>query len=126
MDYLTLKTIHVWAVALTYCLFVVRGVWMIRDSSVLHQRPVRVAPHLIDTVLLAAGVGMAVMIRQYPFVAGWLTAKVGALVVYIVLGTIALRRGRSKRVRIAAWLAAQAVFLYIVAVALTRNPWPLA
>jgi uncharacterized membrane protein SirB2 len=126
LDYLTVKAIHVWAVVATFGLFVLRGVWMIRDSPLLQWRPVRIVPHAIDTVLLVAGVWMVVMIRQYPFVAGWLTAKVTGLVVYIVLGMIALRRGRSKRVRIAAWLAAQVVFLYIVAVALTRNPWPLA
>jgi uncharacterized membrane protein SirB2 len=64
------------------------------------------------------------MSRQYPFVAGWLTAKVVALVVYIGLGMVALRRGRSRRARITAWIAAQAVFLYIVAVALARSPLP--
>ena len=55
---------------------------------------------------------------------GWLTAKVVGLLFYIGLGTVALKRGRTRRARIAAWLAAQAVFFYIVAVALTRNPLP--
>ena len=68
--------------------------------------------------------GLAIVLRQYPFVDGWLTAKVVALVVYIVLGTIALKRGRSRGTRIVAWIAAQAVFLYIVGVALTRDALP--
>jgi len=62
------------------------------------------------------------MLRQYPFASGWLTAKVTGLVVYVVLGTIALKRGRTLRVRVAAWIAAQLVFLYIVSVAITKDP----
>ncbi len=72
--------------------------------------------------LLAAAIALAVMLRQYPFVQGWLTAKVLALAVYIVLGMLALRPGRPKPARVACWIAAQAVFLYMVAVAFTRNP----
>jgi len=124
MDYLWLKTTHVSCVALSYALFVVRGVWMMRGSPLLNARWVKIVPHLIDTVLLASAITMAVMIRQYPFVAPWITAKVLALVAYIVLGMVALKRGRTQRVRIAAWIAAQLVFLYIVAVALTRSPLP--
>lgn len=77
-----------------------------------------------DTALLASAIVLAVMLQQYPFAQGWLTAKVIGLMVYIGLGTIALRRGKTRCARIAAWLAAQAVFFYIVAVALTRNPLP--
>ena len=123
MDYLTLKTVHVASVATSYVLFLVRGIWMMRDSAMLAQRWVKVVPHVVDTVLLASAVTMAVMIRQYPFVAGWLTAKVLGLFVYVGLGTLALKRGRTKSVRIRAWLAAQVVFAYIVGVALTRNPF---
>jgi uncharacterized membrane protein SirB2 len=124
VDYVTLRTIHVGAVATTYTLFVLRGVWMIRDSARLQARWVRIVPHVVDTVLLASAIALAVVLRQYPFVSGWLTAKVLALVLYIALGTIALKRGRSKRTRTGAWIAAQLVFLYIVGVALTRDPLP--
>jgi len=121
MDYLTLKTVHVGSVAASYLLFFVRGVWMMRGSPLLGERWVRVVPHVVDTVLLASAIALAVMSRQYPFQAGWLTAKVLGLILYIALGTIALKRGRTRRVQIAAWVAAQMVFAYIVAVAVTRN-----
>lgn len=104
--------------------FVVRGVWMLRQSRVLQQRWVRVVPHVVDTTLLASAIAMAVTIRQYPLVAGWLTAKVVALLCYIGLGMIALRFGHTRGLRLAAWLAAQVVFFYIVAVALARDPLP--
>jgi len=124
MDYLTLKSLHVGCVALSYTLFLLRGIWMMRRPERLQLRWVRIVPHVVDTVLLGSAVAMALMIRQYPFVADWLTAKLLALLLYIVLGSIALKRGRIRRQRLAAWLAAQAVFFYIVAVALTRNPLP--
>ena len=124
IDYAVLKLIHVTCVAASYALFVVRGAWMMRESPLLDQRWVRVVPHLVDTALLASAIVMAVMIRQYPFAAGWLTAKLLALVCYIGLGMTALKRGKTRSMRIIAWIAAQAVFFYIVAVAITRNPWP--
>jgi uncharacterized membrane protein SirB2 len=124
VDYLTLKAIHVTSVTASYTLFFIRGVWMMRMPQMLTRRWVRVVPHVIDTILLTSAIAMAVTIRQYPFVAGWLTAKVIGLVVYVGLGTIALKRGKSRRVRVMAWIAAQAVFAYIVAVALARNPLP--
>lgn len=126
MEYVVLKTMHVSCVAASYTLFVVRGWWMLRESPRLRQRWVRTLPHAVDTLLLASALAMAVMSRQYPFVAGWLTAKVLALLAYIGLGMIALRFGCSRGVRAAAWLAAQVTFVYIVAVALTRNPLPWA
>lgn len=124
IDYATLKLIHVSCVATSYALFFVRGVWLLRDSHWLRRRWVRIVPHVIDTLLLGSAITLALMLHQYPFVAGWLTAKVVALVGYIGLGMVALRFARTRRTQLAAWLAAQVVFIYIVAVALTRNPLP--
>jgi len=124
MDYVSLKIAHVSCVVMSYALFVLRGVWMIRDSAQLQRRWVKIVPHAVDTVLLASAIALVVMSRQYPLVHGWLTAKIAGLIVYIGLGMVALRHGKTRHTRIAAWIAAQAVFLYIIAVALTRNPLP--
>lgn len=124
MSYLALKNVHVACVILSYALFFVRGVWMIRASPLLGRRWVKIVPHVIDTVLLASAIALAVMVRQYPFVHAWLTAKVVGLVVYIGLGMIALKHGRTKRVRVAAWVTAQLVFFYIVAAAVTKQALP--
>jgi len=116
--------IHVTCVATSYALFVLRGIWMLLCPGMLLLRWVRVVPHVVDTALLGSAVAMALMIRQYPFVSDWLTAKLLALLLYIVLGSIALKRESTLKQRVSAWLAAQAIFFYIVAVALTRNPLP--
>ena len=124
MDFTVLKLIHLTSAAVSYALFFVRGIWMINASPRLNERWVRIAPHVNDTLLLAAAIWMTILIHQYPGTHAWLTAKLAALVFYIGLGTVALKRGKTRRTRIAAWLAAQAVFFYVVAVALTRNPLP--
>lgn len=126
MDYTFVKHVHVGCVALSYAGFFARGLLMIHGAPLLNARWVRIAPHAVDTVLLASAIVLVVMSRQYPFIESWLTAKVLALILYIVLGTIALRRGRTMHERVAAWTAAQIVFLYMVAVAVTRSALPWA
>ena len=118
-----LKAVHLVCVVLSFAGFVSRGVLMLRGSPLLHARLTRIAPHVVDTVLLASAVGMVVSWRLSPLEQSWLLAKLLALVVYIVLGLIAMRLGRSLRVRAGAWLLALVVYAYIVAVALTKSPW---
>jgi uncharacterized membrane protein SirB2 len=122
---MTVKTIHVSCVILTFLLFFIRGIWMILDSDQLRRKWTRRLPPVIDTLLLASAIVLSVSIRQYPFVHPWLTAKVMALLFYIGLGMLALTYGRTKRIRVGSWIAAQLCFAYIVAVALTRDPLPL-
>lgn len=124
MSYATLKMLHVGSVALSGLFFVVRGVWMLRAPQRLTHAAVRILPHVIDTVLLASAVSLALLLRVNPLAVPWLAAKIGALLLYIVLGTVALRRGRTRTVRITAFVAALGVYAYIVAVALTRTPLP--
>ena len=120
--YPALKHLHLTAVALSFSLFMLRGLWMLADSPRLQQRWVRIVPHVMDTVLLASAIGLTLTLHQYPFVQSWLTAKLLGLVVYIILGSIALRYGPNKPLRATAWLAALLVFGYIVSVALTHAP----
>lgn len=122
--YTALKYLHVSCVVLSGAGFVLRGVWMMLGSSMIERRWVRVLPHVVDTALLASAVALALTTGQYPLVHGWLTAKVLGLIAYIVLGTIALKRGRTRGTRIAAFCAALLVFAYIVAVATTKSVAP--
>lgn len=122
--YTLLKYLHVSCVVLSGSGFVLRGAWMLQGSPMLTRRWVRVLPHVVDTVLLASAIALAAMLAQYPLVHGWLTAKVIGLVVYVALGTIALKRGRTRTVRLAAFGGALLVFAYIVAVAFTKSVLP--
>lgn len=108
----------------SYALFFLRGIWLMRNSSIMSQRWVKIVPHVTDTVLLVSAIMLSIGIQQYPGVNAWLSAKVIGMVLYIGFGMIALRFGKTMRIKITAWVAAQLVFFYIVAVALTHNPLP--
>lgn len=124
MAYLVLKSLHLTTIAVTLTLFVLRGIWMMTSSPRLRARWARIVPHVNDSLLLASGIGLAALIKQYPLVHGWLTAKFLALILYILLGSVAIKRGRSRGQRIAAWLAALLVFGYMAAVARAHDPFP--
>lgn len=120
--YLAVKHLHLLCVALSGAGFFWRGLLMLRGSRWLSLGWVRVVPHINDTVLLAAGISLAVMSERYPFVDAWLTAKLFGLTLYIILGSLALKAGRTRRVRTLAWLAALVVFGWMVSVAVMRQP----
>jgi uncharacterized membrane protein SirB2 len=121
-SYLAFYYVHVTCVVLSGSFFVLRGVWMWQASDRLQLRFVRVAPHAIDTLLLGAAVGLAVLTHQYPITHPWLTAKLLALLAYIGLGVFALRLGKTRTQRGLYFVAAVLAFAYMVSVALTRNP----
>ena len=119
--YPLLKHLHVTCVVLSISGFLLRGVLMLADSPLRHARWLRIVPHVNDALLLAAALALTVVIDHYPFVDAWLTAKVFGLLLYIVLGSLALKAGRTRTVRTAAWFAALAVFGYVASVALTKD-----
>ena len=120
MDYFFIKNLHIASVVLSGCLFLLRGIWMLRESTMLQQRWVKIIPHIVDTLLLTSAIIMMIMSGQYPFAQDWLTAKLLALFAYIGLGTMALC-GKAKAVRMWAFIAALAVFIYIGSVAITKQ-----
>lgn len=120
--YLTLKTVHVAAAVVTIAGFILRGIWMLNASTKLQRPVVKIAPHIVDTVLLLAGVGLLWLSRLNPLAQAWLLAKFAGLIAYVLLGTIAIRRGPTKRVRAIALFGAVAAFAYILGVATARSP----
>ncbi len=122
MSYLAIKYLHVLAVVITIAGFILRGAWMMTDSHRLHLRTTRIAPHVVDALLFVAGVAMLMMLSLNPWNEAWLLAKFAGLIVYVLLGTVALRRGRSREIRQVAFIAAIAVFAYVVGVAMSRSP----
>lgn len=124
--YLAVKHIHLTMVSLSLLLFLVRGFWTFAYPQMMQKTWVKVVPHLIDTLLLVSAITLCVLIQQYPGIHGWVTAKVIALVAYIVLGTIALKRGKTKAIKATAMLLALMTFAYIGMVAVSHSPTPWA
>lgn len=119
MNYLAIKHLHVTAAVLSILFFVIRAYWSVTCSNKLQLRLVKTLPHVIDTVLLLAGITLAAMIGpEQP----WILAKIVALIAYIGVGTIAIKRGKTPKTRGIAALVAVAIFAYIVGVAMNHHP----
>jgi uncharacterized membrane protein SirB2 len=122
VDYASLKLIHQGAVALSFAGFFARGLGALRGAAWIRSRAARTLPHVVDTVLLVSAIALAWMLRLSLLEAPWLLAKIIALVVYVGLGVLALRPGTPRELRTAAYVAALATFIYIVSVALSKDP----
>ena len=124
MSFIFVKYLHISCVFISYSLFFTRGVWMLRSAPALQKNWVKILPHFVDTVLLLSAVTLAVNLSLSPLSTPWLMTKIIAILLYIILGTIAIKRGKTQAIRLTAWITAQLVFIYIVTVALTHNPLP--
>jgi uncharacterized membrane protein SirB2 len=120
--YLQILMIHVGCVIASGSLFFARGCMVLAGRPAANHAALRRLSVAIDVLLLAAAIALTTIIHQYPFVRAWLTVKLLLLVVYIVLGVFALRRGRTRSIRAVCFAAALAVFLFIVTVARAHNP----
>lgn len=125
MTYLAVKHLHVALAAFSGGLFALRGLLVLTSGQRIQGRLLRILPHLVDTFLLLTALTLAIWSQQYPFVQAWLTAKVCALLAYIVLGSIAIKRGSTRMTRLVAYFAALTVFAYIVLVAHTKHALPI-
>jgi len=123
MVWTLVKQLHVALALLTAASFAVRGYWMLARSPHLQAPAARWLPHVVDSLLFLTGIAMAVALSVSPLTQPWFAAKLVAIVVYILLGLIALKRGRTYRHRAIAFTLSLAVLAYVFAVALSRDPW---
>lgn len=118
--YSALKLVHVGSVVVSGLGFLLRYVLIRHGSATAQTRAFRTVPHVVDTLLLVSGVSLAALARIDPLSSGWLAAKIIGLIAYIVAGSVALRG--PPRTRPVALTIAVAAFVYIVTVALTKQP----
>ncbi|MAS61896.1 MAG: hypothetical protein CMQ07_12440 [Gammaproteobacteria bacterium] len=121
--YLILKHAHITFAVISFLGFSLRGYWMVMESALLQTKAAKILPHLNDTLLLGTAIALVVMTRQYPIVVGWVTLKILLLILYIVFGTFALKRGRNKALRIKSLMASVVVVPGIFLVAMTKPGW---
>lgn len=124
--YPTIKTLHITTVIFTGIFFLVRFIWMINGTLQRRGNWVRRLPAINDSILLVCGLTMTIIINQYPFINSWLTAKVLVLLAYIISGVIALRLGKSRKIRTIAGFFALFCYGYIVSAAFQHHPFPLS
>lgn len=120
-----IKTIHITTVFLSILLFVSRGFWIYILNKQQLARWMKIVPHVNDTVLLVTGITLTIQVQQYPLVDSWLTVKLICLLIYIFLGMVAMKWRASTKTGLFSWIAAILVFIYMITVALKKNPLPI-
>lgn len=119
MTYLSIKHLHATAAIVSIVFFIIRAFWSVNGSRLLQSGFARIAPHIIDTILLLAGLYLASVIGWHQ---PWIAAKIVGLVLYIGIGTVAIKRGKTPTSRAVAAVVAVLIFAYIVGVAITKQP----
>lgn len=117
-----IKWLHVATVIASGTLFALRGVAVQAGNRWALAAPVRYLSYVIDTVLLAAAVLLLGILPAAVYSNGWLAVKLSLLVVYIGLGTFALKRGRTQAVRLGCFVAAVSVYLAMFGIARSHDP----
>lgn len=119
--YAILKHSHLLIIAIAFIVFFVRGVLMMQSSSATNHKFFKVTPHILYTILLGTGIGLAVLQNFSPMQQPWLLAKLIALVVYVILGVLTFKHS-NPTIRKILWLLAMIIFVYMASVALNKNP----
>jgi uncharacterized membrane protein SirB2 len=123
IDYLPqVRMLHVSFAIASGVLFLVRGLPVLVGQPPFDRRRLRRLSYGIDTVLLGAAILLMVLLRAWPGTQPWVAVKLTLVLVYIVLGSLALKRGRTRAIRRAAFIAAVAIYLAIIAVARGHDP----
>lgn len=117
-----LKLIHVSCAFVSITGFALRGYWMAADNPLLQHRVTKVLPHVIDTLLLGSALALLMVLHLSPLTQPWLAAKIIALLLYIALGMVALRFGRSRKTKVSACLLALLCAGYMLSVAYSKSP----
>lgn len=117
-----IKHAHIGLALLSGAVFAIRGLAAIAGMRWPHHAAVRITSYVIDTGLLTAALILLTILPGAFFANGWLTAKLVLLVIYVVLGVFAMRRGRTRRARISCYLGALATFGMVYTIARAHHP----
>jgi len=123
LEYASLKLIHIGLAGVSLAGFVLRWVWMMRDSALVKRRLTRTLPHVMDTLFLASGIALAWRLQLNPFTTPWLAAKLCGLVLYVLFASIAYKRVDTTRFRTLFFGLALSAFAWVVMAAITKSPF---
>lgn len=115
-----IKYLHVICAILTIISFSIRGIWMVQGSSLLTRKVTRILPHFIDAILLFSGIVLLIQYYRQFYYFDWLMIKLVVIILYIFSGAIALRRGRTRAIRVTALFISWGFLAIIVTLAISR------
>lgn len=122
MMYLALKHAHMTFALLSIIGFVMRVTWLSYKPAMLNKRLVRILPHINDTLLLASGVSLAVLLGFSPLAPHWFTLKLVLILVYICLGFVVMKSHLNGLYRFTVLALTIISFCSIAYLAVTKPP----
>lgn len=122
--YTAVKHIHLFMIACSVLLFVVRYVLMMVDSDLRNKAFLKRVPHVVDSAMLLSGIALIFITGFIPFTgaAPWLTEKLTCVMVYIALGFVTLNNGKNKVFKTFAFLGALGWLMVAAKIAVTKVP----
>lgn len=116
------RLLHVSCVIASGCLFLLRGLPLLAGSAPFDPLRLRRLSYAVDSLLLAAAITLMIGLHAWPTTQAWIAVKLLLVLAYIVLGSLALKRGRTPAIRRACFIVAVAIYLSIVAIARGHDP----
>jgi uncharacterized membrane protein SirB2 len=113
---------HIGLVLTSGSLFAARGLGVLLGAQWAMTPGVRRLSYTLDTALLSAALLLLYILDLNPFAVAWLGTKMALLLFYIVLGTFALKRARTPRMRLVFYIASLLCFAYMLTVARAHHP----
>jgi len=120
--YPQIRAAHLLAVVFSGTLFAARGLGVLAGARWPLHAIVRYSSYAVDTVLLTAALMLVSVLPAATFANHWLTVKLVLVVVYVGLGTLALKRARTPRGRAICYVAALVVFGVVIGIARHHSP----
>jgi uncharacterized membrane protein SirB2 len=121
LNYIVLKYLHIVAVATSFALFFLRGLWVLGAYPPTQEKWARMLPHAVDAVLLLSAVGMLAMTPEHGW-PGWMTVKIGLLLGYVLIGLYTLHSARSMQQKLIGLVLALLIYLFITTIAVMHHP----
>lgn len=115
------KHLHLTAIALSFALFAIRFVLVMKSSPMLQKKWLKITPHIVDTLLIISIVMLCVELSVYPFANEWATSKLIGLVLYILSVAFALKWARNNVMRIVGFAGAIAWLTITASIAVSKN-----
>lgn len=119
--YPVVRGVHLTLATLSVGLFLVRWFGAVLERAWVLAPLARRASVVIDSLLLGAGVLLWVSLQLNPMRDAWLAVKLALIVAYIVLGSFALKRAKTPRLRAMFGWAAIACIATVVGVAVSHD-----
>lgn len=119
--YTAIKLIHIATAIASILGFILRGFLIFNSANITRPKMVNIIARINDSILLISAIVLVFFTAYYPVTTNWINAKILLLLLYIILGTIALNRGKTKNVRFTAWILAILTYIYIMMVAITKT-----